>query len=226
MPIIKLDLHVHTRFSPDSKASFKAINHQCRAAGIDGYAVTDHETIKGLQAAREAAEGLVVLPGMEVSARRAHIIALDPSDTVQPGLSLAETVELIHEQGATAVLAHPYGLPRSWANPEAVRQAGFDAIEVANSAQFPFKLLTGKNLKLAQRLGLPCTGGSDSHVAETVGRCYTVIDTPSLAVEDIIESIRRGRAQPVGEGMTMKERLSQFYNRERVKEKLRRLLPR
>ena len=70
------------------------------------------------------------IPALEVTAKGAHILALDPTELVEPDLSMKETVELIHDQGSLAVLAHPYGLPRSWVNINQVEGAGFDAIEV------------------------------------------------------------------------------------------------
>ena len=207
---IKLDLHVHSRYSGDSANSFEDLNRRCREQGLDGYAVCDHDSIDGLSEAVEKSGNLVVVPGIEVTSKGAHILCLDPSEIVPSRLSIIETVERIHAQGATAVLAHPYSIPRSFVNFREVKLASFDAIEVANSAQIPFGLVRGWNRHLSERLSLPQTGGSDSHFPSTVGRSYTIIDSESRDPLDVTKAIRAGRTEVVGDGTRLSERLRQF----------------
>ena len=195
---LKLDLHIHSVYSPDGFNSIDEINFRLIEQGFDGYALADHDTLKGLDEAREKSGGLVFIPAIEVSARRAHVVALDPVEVVPPGLSLPETVDLIHDQGATAILAHPYGLPRSWPQMRQVKLANLDAIEVANSAQVPYDFICSLNQKLADRLGLPVTGGSDSHIPETVGRSYTIVESESTDYLDVIKAIRLGHTKVGG----------------------------
>ncbi len=195
---LKLDLHIHSDYSPDSFNSIDEINKRIGEQGFDGYALADHDTIKGLDEAREKSADLVFIPAMEVSARRAHVVVLDPVEVVPPGLSLPETVDLIHDQGATAILAHPYGLPRSWPQMHQVEMANLDAIEVANSAQVPYDVICNLNQKLADRLGLPATGGSDSHIPKTVGRSYTIVESESTDYLDVIKAIKLGHTRTGG----------------------------
>jgi len=195
---LKLDLHLHSDYSPDSFNSIDEINNRINEQGFDGYALADHDTIKGLDEAHEKSGDLVFVPALEVSAKRAHVVALDPVEVIPPGLSLPETVDLIHDQGATAILAHPYGLPRSWPQMRQVEVANLDAIEVANSAQVPYDYICNLNQKLADRLGLPTTGGSDSHVPETVGRSYTIVESESTDYLDVIKAIKLGHTRTGG----------------------------
>ena len=195
---LKLDLHVHSIYSPDSFNSIDDINRRIKEQGFDGYALADHDTIKGLEEAQEKSGDLVLVPAMEISARRAHVVALDPSEVIPSGLGLAETVDLIHDQGAMAILAHPYGLPRSWPQMNQVEASGLDAIEVANSAQVPYGFICNLNQKLADRLGLPATGGSDSHIPETVGRAFTIVESDSADYLDVIKAIRLGHTRVGG----------------------------
>jgi hypothetical protein len=206
--ILKIDLHVHSVYSPDSSNGFGEINRCCRLLGIDGYAVCDHDTVSGLGRALEEAEEMVVVPGLEVTARGAHVLCLQPAGGVPPTRSIRETVDLIHRQGGTAVIAHPYGVPRSWVNIREAEHAGLDAVEVANSAQWPYGVICRWNRGLAGRLGLPMTGGSDSHTPATVGRCYTVVDSETRDAEGVVRAIRLGRTSPVGAGITLRERLA------------------
>ncbi|MCX6649705.1 MAG: CehA/McbA family metallohydrolase [Candidatus Bathyarchaeota archaeon] len=208
---LRLDLHVHTRCSGDSVNSITGINQMCRELSLDGYAVCDHDSVDALAEAGASSEGLVVVPGLEVTARGAHIICLDPSEAIPSRLSIVETVERIHDQGATAILAHPYAIPRSFVRFNEAEAAGFDAVEVANSAQLPFNVVMGWNRGLAEKLRLPQTGGSDSHIPETFGRSYTVVDAASREPGDVIKAIREGRTSAVGAGTGLGERLSKLW---------------
>ena len=208
---LKLDLHIHSIHSIDSHNTIDTINTRIREQGFDGYALADHDTIDGLDEAREKVGDLVFIPALEVSARGAHILIFDPSEIVESYLGIAETVDLIHDQGATAILAHPYGLPRSWVRINQVREAGFDAIEVANSAQIPYEYVCGLNQKLADDLELPVTGGSDSHIPETIVRSYTFVESDSTGVDDVVKAIKLGRTEIGGSYTHITEWFSKHF---------------
>ena len=208
---LKLDLHLHTHHSGDAVNRIEEINRRCLEQGLDGYAISDHDTLDGVGEAITSGGGLIVVPALEISARGAHIICLEPKEVIPSKLSMKDTVERIHSQGGTAVLAHPYGLLRSWLSINQAGLCGFDAVEVANSAQFPYETITGYNRRLAERLGLPATGGSDSHIPSTIGRAYTIVDSASREVEDIVEAIKKGRTEAVGSGTSVTERLEKIW---------------
>jgi len=210
---LKLDLHIHTTHSPDAHNTPKDITHHLRQLNLDGYAVTDHDTLTGIQDATSNNDNLIVIPGVEITARGAHILALQPTEPIPQGLSIAETVDAIHAQGATAILAHPYGLPRSWVSMRHTMDAKLDAVEVCNAAQFPYGYIRNLNEDLAKRLNLPQTGGSDSHIPETIGRAYTEVETESADPDAIIKAIKRGATSPHGSGTTMTERIKKLLKK-------------
>jgi hypothetical protein len=78
---VPADLHVHTTFS-DSTLSPEEVVTQCVAAGIGTVAITDHDSTKGVAAAREAGQqaGVRVVPGVEMTAYEGdleiHIVGL------------------------------------------------------------------------------------------------------------------------------------------------------
>ena len=86
-----IDLHSHTTAS-DGEHSPEELLARARAAGVRTLAVTDHDTVKALQRAHEAAEaqGIRLVPGIEVSSevegREVHILGhfVDPTE---PGLA-------------------------------------------------------------------------------------------------------------------------------------------
>jgi 3',5'-nucleoside bisphosphate phosphatase len=82
-----IDLHSHTTAS-DGQHSPEELLAMAAAAGVTVLAVTDHDTVAGLAAAKEAAQarGVELVPGIELSAfvhgREAHILGhfLRPDD--------------------------------------------------------------------------------------------------------------------------------------------------
>ncbi|MFC2538557.1 MAG: PHP domain-containing protein, partial [Lautropia mirabilis] len=91
---LNIDLHSHTTRS-DGTLSPTALVQRARVNGVDMLALTDHDVLDGLPEAQAAAraEGLVLIPGVEVSITWAgetiHIVGLrvDPQDaTLLAGL--------------------------------------------------------------------------------------------------------------------------------------------
>jgi len=57
---VRLDLHNHTLYSPDSRVDPTDLVRQSRALGLDGIAITDHNSIAGVRKATEAAAAFPV----------------------------------------------------------------------------------------------------------------------------------------------------------------------
>ena len=204
---LRIDLHIHTRDSLDSHISLDDAARRCREEDLDGFAVTNHDFFSDIPSSWLKKTDLVILRGMEVSARGAHILALDINEEVEMGLGILETVEKIHEQGGLAIIAHPYSVLRTWVNRREIEAAGFDLVEVANAYQFPYGWMLERNTRLAEELGLPQTGGSDAHIPRTVGRAYTVLEVDERSEEDVLEALRKGKTRAEGRGISLAERL-------------------
>ncbi|MFB0543676.1 MAG: CehA/McbA family metallohydrolase [Candidatus Bathyarchaeia archaeon] len=210
---LRIDLHVHTVYSKDSLIEIEGLVPRCRAAGLDGVAVTDHETLEGAWRAAERCGDLLVIPGMEVETQEGHILALDVERPVERRLGFRDTIERIDELGGTAVVAHPFSLLKPLLDVDVLAASKPDAIEVANAASFPYSWMLRINKALAERFNLPMTGGSDAHIPETIGRSYTVVDSDSRSISDILEAIREGRTEVRGRGITLQERLMKILKR-------------
>ncbi|HDI42379.1 MAG TPA: PHP domain-containing protein, partial [Candidatus Bathyarchaeota archaeon] len=152
--MIRLDLHVHTQYSYDSKTTLKQVFRAAEKAGLDGVAITDHGTVEGALKALRLKPKIFVVPGMEVDAKGGHILALGVRERVPEGLSVLETVERIHELGGLAVASHLYAFFKSchWSLEEL---SSFDAIEVINASAIPFGRSTRRSFRVARALGLP-----------------------------------------------------------------------
>jgi len=204
---LRLDLHLHTTRSMDSSVRLEDAVRRIRELGLDGFAVTDHDFLAELPGDLSENSGLIVIPGMEVSADGAHVLAFDIQEPVPMGLPIPETVDRIHDQGGIAIIAHPYSVFRTWVDSTEIEGSGFDCVEVINAHQFPFGYTLAKNRELAERLGLPQTGGSDAHIPKTVGRAYTIFESDSRDVDGALDALRDGRTQAEGRGVSLAERL-------------------
>jgi len=79
------------------------------ARGLTHLVVTDHDRIDGALAAREAAPGgLTVIVGEEIRTSDGDLIAAYLERAVAPGMSAAETVAAVREQGGLVGIPHPF----------------------------------------------------------------------------------------------------------------------
>jgi len=198
---MKLDLHIHTRFSRTRRwgsASLiepRQLLDKAVELGLDGLAVTDHDEIEGSLYVAELAPrwGLVAIPAIEVSSESGHILALGVTGIIPKGLPAWETIERIHEQGGIAVAAHPLNILVSLRKREIVRLP-LDALETHNSR-------SPRNRKAAilyGRLNVGQTGGSDAHSIVEIGTSITEIPCHSSDYKHIIRMIRNDKAQVYG----------------------------
>jgi predicted metal-dependent phosphoesterase TrpH len=199
---LKIDLHVHTCYSHDAVTTLKEVVTYSKKRGLDGVAITDHDTLLGALKLLQKNE-ILVIPGIEITALGGHVIALNITKLIPPKLDLSETVWRIHEAGGIAVAAHPVSIYKSTFSQQIT---SYDAIEVINSAAVPFSLSTYLSRKLATRLNLPQTAGSDSHYAPEIGAAYTIIEADP-DIDEIIQAIKRGSTLPLGKPIPWRMRL-------------------
>ena len=66
-----IDLHIHSRYSPDGEREPAMLVEQCRSAGVGCMAIADHNTVRGVPEAMAAAERLGVrcIPAIEIDCR-------------------------------------------------------------------------------------------------------------------------------------------------------------
>jgi len=199
---LKIDLHVHTCYSYDALTTLEEVVTYSKKRGLDGVAITDHDTLLGaLRLSQETK--LVVIPGIEITALGGHVLALNVTKPIPPKLSLPETVKRIREGGGIAVASHVTSLHKS----ALARQiSSYDAVEVINSGAIPFSLSTYLSRKFATRFKLPQTGGSDSHYGPEIGAACTVIEADA-DVDEIIQAIKKGATLPLGKPIPWRVRL-------------------
>jgi predicted metal-dependent phosphoesterase TrpH len=219
---MRLDLHVHSQYSPDSHSSIEAILKQAQEAGLDGIAITDHNSVQSFFVASKLAEDLgldlIIVPGAEISTSEGHLIALGTHNLLPSGLSAVETIEHAHDNGGIAVAPHPYAFFRQGIRN--LQGKRLDAVETFNSKHL-FGFSNYLAYRSARKLNLGVTGGSDSHKVETIGFGYTEVNIADGAdVAQILQAIKtcksqaKGRASPRlrSVGYSLKARVGNYKN--------------
>jgi predicted metal-dependent phosphoesterase TrpH len=202
--LIRIDLQVHsTAGSPDSSIDPSELAHACAAARIDGVALTEH--LPGvLDDARETLnrEGLLLIPAREVSYLHAHLLVLsidedflgrlprrvtDAGDLVQPNVALIWA----HPGAPSGSSAYAINLPDDRPFRDFVH-----GVEILNGRHLHFPQAVEVARSLKESTGSGGTGGSDAHIAQDVGRAFTLIDA-DRDVAATIDAIRDGKVRPV-----------------------------
>ena len=201
--VLKIDLHVHTCYSSDGITTLREVVAYAKRRGLDGVAITDHDTVDGALKLLGKTE-LTVIPGIEITTLGGHMLALNVDKPIPSNLSTSETIQRVHEAGGIAAAAHPFTFFKGWRSSDIT--LNFDAIEVINSAAFPFSLSTHLGRKLAVRLNLPQIAGSDAHYGPEIGFAYTLINADP-EVDEIVHAIKKGRTVPLGKAIPWRLRL-------------------
>jgi hypothetical protein len=204
---LKIDLHVHTSYSYDSFITLEELVFYAKKRGLDGVAITDHDTIEGALKIIEETDFLI-LPGIEISSSKGHIIGLNVQTPIPPKLGVDETLDKIHDAGGIAVACHPTALFKGSLGKHA--NCKFDAIEVINSSAFPFNHSVKHSRQLASVFGIPQTGGSDAHYGPEIGYAYTII-AAEPQIDNVIKAISKGLCQPFGDPIPWRYRFKREF---------------
>ena len=201
MPSLKLDLHVHTVGSPDAHTRIEDLPGIIKARGLDGVAVTEHNNFDP-----HSFSDVLIVPGVEISSKDGHVIALGIQVRVPAGLSANETITRIHDQHGVAIVAHPYD-PVSKCVKLAHLKVMPDAVETMNADALSFYISNWLARRDARRFQLPEVGGSDSHIPESIGDVYTVIDSSSRDLNSVLEAIKSGKVHPEGHATSIRNKI-------------------
>ncbi len=204
---MRLDLHVHSHWSPDSRLTLEEAVDRLGFAGLSGFALTDHNSIAGhreLRALEARYPMYRFIPGVEVSTHEGHLLVYGIEALPPIHAPLADTLEWVRARGAVAVLAHPFrwahGVGRTLAETAAVN--GIEAVNGHNAA-----VPNARAELVAARRSLTATGGSDAHDPQGIGRAYTEFPAEVRTVEEILAAIRTGHTVAGGRSLALGERL-------------------
>lgn len=178
--------------------------------GLDAIAITDHNTVKGLELMRERAAGnrLRVFPGVEISATGGHVIGLWDLDTplarlqevlyrlgfngssegqgyCQTQCSMNAVFQYIHDAGGLAIAAHIDRRPKGFIASDELTLS--DKRRIYNDSFLRALEITIVENKpgwngghAGFQPGMACIQGSDAHAINEIGRRPVYLDVPEL----------------------------------------------
>ena len=211
------DLHVHTtRGSSDSNLSPEQMVQEAERLGLRGLCVTEHSGPWDRHEFEAFAldRNLVLIRAMEADTDMGHVLAFG-IDQYLPGMERAEEIRReVDRVGGFMITAHPFrGLhnPRPVARPllykssdelpstveEASAHPVFrlaNAVEVANGGTVDSENRFAA--QVAEHIGMHCTGGSDAHSVNGLGRYVTVFPDEINSEAEFLKALRLGKYYP------------------------------
>jgi len=223
MSKLKVDMHTHSEYSPDSRTPLRVQAAAIKAAGLHVVCATDHNTIEGAVRLRELADGFRVVVGEEISSRDGEIIGLFLESAIPRDLSAEETIARIHDQGGLVSVPHPFSRNRRFHLRRSVLDRVYkdiDCIEVFNARE----AFTQDNLRaaaFAKEKEIPGAVGSDAHRAAEIGRAWVEVED-FVSREDFIATLREGSVVGKLTGnyihvLTRLDVVRKWWNRRRTK---------
>jgi predicted metal-dependent phosphoesterase TrpH len=196
---MKFDLHLHTtRHSPDSRMDALDMCRRARAIGLDGVVITEHDwlwTEGELETLRALHPGLVVLSGIEVSAREGHFLVYGVNNpfALPRGINVAKLCREVHHQGGVVVAAHPFRWGQPFRDILYREKPELDGLELMTSNMDAD--CRRQAAEVRQELGLSGLGSSDAHADDVLGYCYTDFPGTIANDRDLVLAIRSGQAR-------------------------------
>lgn len=200
---MRIDLHIHTW--PRSQCSHmkpEDLVQEALRLKLDGFCLTEHQVLWDPAEVKSLGQGtgLTILRGNEITTAQGDVLAFGLEKDIKGVITIRELKEEAEAAGAFLILAHPFRGFKLFGMGEldmkldqAVRKKAFqfvDAIEIRNGN------IRGQENemaeKVAERLNLPGTGGSDAHNLDNVGLWVTDFER---VIEDEAALIRELKAR-------------------------------
>lgn len=167
---MKLDCHLHTKYSPDSLTSLEDFRRECIKKKILPI-ITDHNTIDGALRYKQLYKDVII--GEEIKTNRGDLIGIFLNETIPKDIDLLEALDKIKQQGAISYVPHPFDEMRR----SAVKKIDFkaDIIEVFNS-----RVIKQQYNRMAEDFANENNWtkavGSDAHLPSEIGTSYIEIE--------------------------------------------------
>jgi predicted metal-dependent phosphoesterase TrpH len=203
----RADVHMHSTFSDGIGTIEQILWHAQHHTNLAVIALTDHDVVEGALRARDLwARGhyrFDFIVGEEISTQQGHLLALFIEKRIRPGLSMERSIDLVHEQGGLAIVAHPLNrVFRHSCQREVLDRIAWsqdtwlDGIETWNASFcgiYANRVAMSANRRV---YGWPELGNSDAHTLSAIGSGCTWFEGTSAL--DLRASIESGQTAPGG----------------------------
>jgi predicted metal-dependent phosphoesterase TrpH len=189
--LIRVDLHVHSSASFDSKSEPELVADRSRRLGLDPVFLTDHDTtVAAFRLQVLNRERIVV--GEEITTIDGELIGLFLQRRIPPGLTARQTALEIKGQAGLVYLEHPYDQFRRHLREEAIEDLAdlIDIVEVFNARSD--EKTNHRAEELREILGAASGAGSDAHTLRELGSVYVEMENFDGA-QDFLAKLRGAR---------------------------------
>jgi len=187
---MKIDFHVHTKYSHDSSAEVAKVLMFAKRRGLDAIVIADHDSLEGNRAARKirSKHDVLVIPGIELTLPAGkyglHIIAINIDEYITFN-SITSAITQLKRLGATLILPHPYRVGTGiFYHQEFGTLTSKDVLFILKNIDYveainlkDSSINIRKSLEFAAKAKYPIVSGTDAHFPEYVGLTYTKISS-------------------------------------------------
>ena len=194
---MKIEMHVHTRFSKDSLQPLFILLIMCKIKKVDCIAITDHNEVIGAIKAKKIFKkhNIKVIVGEEIFTKDGEIIGLFLNEKIDKGLSAKDTINEIKKQDGIVYIPHPYDIKRknTVLKYEEIISNKLDIqlIECYNGRNVEDEYEIKQN-EIAQKIGKIKVIGSDAHTWFEVGRNTMEIDEFSTK-DELLKNLKKAK---------------------------------
>lgn len=206
-----IDLHCHTaERSDDSTAPAIELARNARAAGLDGIALTDHDTFWPEDEIKRLTDdaGILVLAGVEINTDGGHALVFGLSEYIFGMHRPAFLRQQVDRVNGAMLMAHPYRRALPWGVDPGT--AGYrEALERATRGEF-IRVVDGAEVingratdvqngfarELVEAVGTPALANSDTHTVDGIGKFATELERTVGDVAALVEELKAGRFRP------------------------------
>jgi predicted metal-dependent phosphoesterase TrpH len=191
--ILAADFHVHS-FPGDGGLLPWDIAIEARRRGLDVIALTNHNSTLSWRLLRRWSpdpEGVIVLPGFELTSAGYHMAAVGVETPVTWRQLPAAAAAAIHAEGGIAIAAHPTAPRRSRWDDAAIDV--LDGVEAASSNDAVPDLAVFTRRVMVRRPTMAPIGASDFHYFAPLGVCRTFVFVTERSAAGVLDAVRRGR---------------------------------
>ena len=205
---MRIDLHIHT--APLSACSYidpQELIQEARRFNLDGICLTEHQVVWDPDEVNQMAEaaGIRIFRGNEFTTNQGDILVFGYYEDIKELLIIQDLRDKVTAAGGYMIAAHPFRGFKTFGIGQlqmTVEQACkrkvlefVDAVETGNG-----KLSPDENemaCKVAEKLGLPGTGGSDAHRIDEIATWLTDFDKDIEDENDLLRELHAGRFKAV-----------------------------
>lgn len=221
MSEMKIDIHLHTRFSECSSMTVEYLIEQSRRSDVRAVCCTDHHSVMGPRRLLKETGGALVIPALEIETAEGDVLVYSSDmDYLESLLDFEGSVREVRRDETTCVIwAHPCvsqreslvgdKFPTKAPFPSALHEQiaavmpHVDGVEIYNGTMLSLaaagllKPTYFKNLwYLSRYFETAATGGSDAHEVELWAKVWTTFPDTVNTVADFVAALRERRVRP------------------------------